>query len=118
MADITAALVKELREVSGAGMMDCKKALSENDGNLESAVDWLRKKGLAAAAKKAGRVAAEGLVAVVAAEKKAVLVEVNSETDFVARNDKFQDFVSTAAKLALNAADIEALKNAKTPEGP
>ena len=118
MADITAALVKELREVSGAGMMDCKKALSENDGNLDSAVDWLRKKGLAAAAKKAGRVAAEGLVAVVAAEKKAVLVEVNSETDFVARNDKFQDFVSTAAKLALNAADIEALKNAKTPEGP
>jgi len=118
MADITAALVKELREVSGAGMMDCKKALSENDGNLDSAVDWLRKKGLAAAAKKAGRVAAEGLVAVVSADKKAVLVEVNSETDFVARNDKFQDFVSTAAKLALNAADIEALKNAKTPEGP
>jgi elongation factor Ts len=118
MAEITAALVKELREVSGAGMMDCKKALSENAGNLESAVDWLRKKGLAAAAKKAGRVAAEGLVAVVPADKKAVLVEVNSETDFVARNDKFQDFVSTAAKLALGAADIEALKNAKTAEGP
>ena len=118
MAEITAALVKERREVSGAGMMDCKKALSENDGNLESAVDWLRKKGLAAAAKKAGRVAAEGLVAVVPADKKAVLVEVNSETDFVARNDKFQDFVSTAAKLALNAGDLEALKNAKTPEGP
>ena len=118
MAEITAALVKELREVSGAGMMDCKKALSENDGNLDSAVDWLRKKGLAAAAKKAGRVAAEGLVAIVSADKRAVLVEVNSETDFVARNDKFQDFVSTAAKLALNAADLEALKNAKTPEGP
>ncbi|HVY99366.1 MAG TPA: translation elongation factor Ts [Dongiaceae bacterium] len=118
MAEITAALVKELREVSGAGMMDCKKALAENGGNLENAVDWLRKKGLAAAAKKAGRVAAEGLVAVVPADKKAVLVEVNSETDFVARNEKFQDFVSTVAKLALGAADIEALKNAKTPEGP
>src|SRR3954451_11327770 len=109
MAEITAALVKELREVSGAGMMDCKKALSENNGNLDEAVDWLRKKGLAAAAKKAGRVAAEGLVAIVPADNKAVLVEVNSETDFVARNDKFQDFVGTAAKLALNAADIEAL---------
>jgi len=117
MAEITAALVKELREVSGAGMMDCKKALSENGGNLESAVDWLRKKGLAAAAKKAGRVAAEGLVAVVPADKKAVLVEVNSETDFVARNDKFQDFVSQVAKAALNAADVEALKNAKLSDG-
>ncbi len=117
MAEITAALVKELREVSGAGMMDCKKALSENGGNLESAVDWLRKKGLAAAAKKAGRVAAEGLVAVVPADKKAVLVEVNSETDFVARNDKFQDFVSQVAKAAINVGDIEALKNAKLPDG-
>ncbi len=93
MAEITAALVKELREVSGAGMMDCKKALSENGGDLEQAVDWLRKKGLAAAAKKAGRVAAEGLVAVVSSDKKGVLVEVNSETDFVARNDQFQGFV-------------------------
>jgi len=118
MAEITAALVKELREVSGAGMMDCKKALSENDGNLESAVDWLRKKGLAAAAKKAGRVAAEGLVAVVPGDKKAVLVEVNSETDFVARNDKFQDFVSATAKKAMDVADLEALKNAKLPDGP
>jgi elongation factor Ts len=117
MAEITAALVKELREISGAGMMDCKKALTENGGDLENAVDWLRKKGLAAAAKKAGRVAAEGLVAVVPADKKAVLVEVNSETDFVARNDKFQDFVSTAAGLALDAADVEALKNAKAPDG-
>jgi elongation factor Ts len=117
MAEITAALVKELREVSGAGMMDCKKALAENGGNLENAVDWLRKKGLAAAAKKAGRVAAEGLVAVVPADKKAVLVEVNSETDFVARNDKFQDFVSAAAKAALDAADVEALKNAKLSDG-
>jgi len=117
MADITAALVKELREISGAGMMDCKKALTENSGDLEASVDWLRKKGLAAAAKKAGRVAAEGLVAVVSGEKKGVLVEVNSETDFVARNDQFQGFVSAVAKQALNAADIEALKNAKLPEG-
>jgi elongation factor Ts len=117
MAEITAALVKELREVSGAGMMDCKKALAENGGNLEQAVDWLRKKGLAAAAKKAGRVAAEGLVAVVPADKKAVLVEVNSETDFVARNDKFQDFVSQVAKAALAANDLEALKNEKLPDG-
>jgi elongation factor Ts len=117
MAEITAALVKELREVSGAGMMDCKKALAENGGNLEQAVDWLRKKGLAAAAKKAGRVAAEGLVAVVSADRKGVLLEVNSETDFVARNDQFQGFVSAAAQQALNAADIEALKNAKLSDG-
>ena len=114
MAEITAALVKELREVSGAGMMDCKKALAENGGNLESAVDWLRKKGLAAAAKKAGRVAAEGLVAVVPAEKKAVLVEVNSETDFVARNDKFQGLVKMIADVALDAgADVDKIKQAK-----
>jgi elongation factor Ts len=117
MAEITAALVKELREVSGAGMMDCKKALAENGGNLEAAVDWLRKKGLAAAAKKAGRVAAEGLVAVVSGDKKGVLLEVNSETDFVARNDQFQGFVSAAAAQALNAGDIEALKNAKLSDG-
>jgi len=117
MAEITAALVKELREVSGAGMMDCKKALSENGGNLEEAVDWLRKKGLSAAAKKAGRVAAEGLVAVVSGDKKGVLVEVNSETDFVARNDQFQGFVSGVAQQALNAGDIETLKNAKLPDG-
>jgi elongation factor Ts len=115
MAEITAALVKELREISGAGMMDCKKALSENGGDLEASVDWLRKKGLAAAAKKAGRVAAEGLVAIVAADKKGVMVEVNSETDFVARNDQFQAFVSGVAKLALDASDIEALKAAKFP---
>jgi elongation factor Ts len=117
MAEITAALVKELREVSGAGMMDCKKALTENNGSLDEAVDWLRKKGLAAAAKKAGRVAAEGLVAVVPADKKAVLVEINSETDFVARNDKFQDFVSAVAKQALEASDAEGLKNSKLPDG-
>jgi elongation factor Ts len=115
MAEVTAALVKELREISGAGMMDCKIALSENAGNLEEAVDWLRKKGLAAAAKKAGRVAAEGLVAIVAGDRKGVMVEVNSETDFVARNDQFQNFVSGVAKLALDTGDIEALKNARFP---
>lgn len=115
MAEITAALVKELREVSGAGMMDCKKALSENGGNLEQAVDWLRKKGLAAAAKKAGRVAADGLVGVVAEGNQGALVEVNCETDFVARNEQFQGFVAAVAKLALKASDIEALKAMQLP---
>lgn len=102
MAEVTAALVKELREKSGAGMMDCKKALTENDGNVEAAIDWLRKKGLAAAAKKAGRVAAEGLVAVVTHENKGAVVEVNSETDFVARNPDFQAFAAAVAKVALD----------------
>ncbi len=115
MAEITAALVKELREKTGAGMMDCKKALGESSGDLESAVDWLRKKGLAAAAKKAGRVAAEGLIGFAVDGKMGALVEVNSETDFVARNDKFQSYVSTVAKLALGAADVEALRNAAYP---
>src|SRR6202000_3020081 len=90
MAEITAALVKDLREKSGAGMMDCKKALSETGGDIESAIDWVRKRGLAAAAKKAGRVAAEGLVGVASEGTKGALVEVNSETDFVARNESFQ----------------------------
>ena len=95
MAAITAALVKDLREKTGAGMMDCKKALTENDGDIEAAVDWLRKKGLAAAAKKSGRVAAEGLVGVASAPQTgAAMVEVNAETDFVARNETFQDFVA------------------------
>ena len=94
MAEITAALVKELRERSGAGMMDCKKALTENAGDIEGAVDWLRKKGLAAAAKKAGRVAAEGLVALAVDGGKGAIVEVNAETDFVGRSDKFQAFVA------------------------
>src|SRR3546814_3693267 len=97
MAEITAALVKELREASGAGMMDCKKALTESGGDLEAAVDWLRKMGLAAAAKKAGRVAAEGLVGVAAEGTRGAVVEVNSETDFVARNESFQDFVRKVA---------------------
>jgi len=103
MAAITAALVKELREKSGAGMMDCKKALTETDGDIEAAVDWLRKKGLAAAAKKAGRVAAEGLVGIAAAGTKAAVVEVNSETDFVARNEIFQAYVAKVANFALEA---------------
>jgi elongation factor Ts len=115
MAEITAALVKELREISGAGMMDCKKALVETSGDLEQASDWLRKKGLAAAAKKAGRVAAEGLVGAVADGTKGALVEVNCETDFVARNEQFQGFVGAVTKLALGATDIEAVKTQKLP---
>jgi elongation factor Ts len=115
MAEITAALVKELREISGAGMMDCKKALVENEGNLEQSVDWLRKKGLAAAAKKAGRVAAEGLVGAVTEGTQGALVEVNCETDFVARNEQFQGFVGAVTKLALGASDVEALKGQKLP---
>ena len=109
MAEISAALVKDLREKTGAGMMDCKKALGETAGNLEEAIDWLRKKGLSSAAKKAGRIAAEGLVAVAAGEKAAAVLEVNAETDFVARNDRFQAYVATAAKLAVAANDIGAL---------
>jgi len=116
MAAITAALVKDLREKTGAGMMDCKKALTETDGDLEGAVDWLRKKGLAAAAKKSGRIAAEGLVGVASAPGKAAVVEVNAETDFVARNETFQAFVETVAKIALEVGeDIEAIKAAAYP---
>jgi elongation factor Ts len=107
MAEITASLVKELREKTGAGMMDCKKALGEVAGDLEKAVDWLRTKGLSAAAKKAGRVAAEGLVGVAASGTKGALVEVNAETDFVGRNEQFQKFVSQVAKAALdNGGDL------------
>src|SRR5262245_20882776 len=115
MAEITAALVKELREISGAGMMDCKKALVENNGDVDQSVDWLRKKGLAAAAKKAGRVAADGLVGIVAEGNQGALVEINCETDFVARNEQFQGFVAAVAKLALKASDIEALKAMQLP---
>src|SRR3982750_877620 len=99
MAEITAALVKELREKSGAGMMDCKKALTETAGDVEGAVDWLRKKGLSAAAKKAGRVAAGGLVGVVSNGTEGAVVEVNAETDFVGRNETFQKFVERTSKL-------------------
>lgn len=101
MANITAAMVKELRDKTGAGMMDCKAALAETDGDIEAAVDWLRKKGLSKAAKKAGRVAAEGLIAVESSGRTAAIVEVNAETDFVARNDAFQAFAREAAKIAL-----------------
>lgn len=113
---VTAALVKELREKTGAGMMDCKKALNETDANLEAAVDWLRTKGLAAAAKKSGRVAAEGLVGVAIAGTRGAVVEVNSETDFVARNDSFQGFVETVTGLVLqHGTDLEALKGIAFP---
>ena len=116
MAEINAALVKELREKTGAGMMDCKRALGEAAGDLEQAVDWLRKKGLSAAAKKAGRVAAEGLVGAVADGRAGALVEVNSETDFVARNESFQGFVKAVTALVLaKGDDIEALKAAPFP---
>ncbi|WP_404713247.1 translation elongation factor Ts [Sphingomonas sp. MMS24-J13] len=118
MADITAAAVKDLRERSGAGMMDCKKALTENGGDMEAAVDWLRAKGLATAAKKSGRVAAEGLVGVAVEGKTGAAVEVNSETDFVAKNDQFQDFVRTVSQLALKTGgDVAALAAAAYPGG-
>ena len=117
MTQSTAALVKELRDKTGAGMMDCKKALSETDGDLEAAVDWLRTKGLAAAAKKSGRVAAEGLVGISAAGRSGAIVEVNSETDFVARNPDFQAFVGTIADLALaNEGDLPTVVGAGYPE--
>lgn len=109
---ITAAQVKELRDSTGAGMMDAKKALTETNGDMEAAVDWLRTKGLAKAAKKSGRTAAEGLVAVVVEAGKGVAIEVNSETDFVAKNAEFQAMVAGIAKAALGAADVDALKAA------
>ena len=109
---ITAAMVKELRESTGAGMMDAKKALTETDGDFEAAVDWLRTKGLAKAAKKSGRVAAEGLVAIAVDGGSAVAVEVNSETDFVAKNAEFQQMVGSFATAALGVADVEALAGA------
>ena len=118
MAEITAALVKELRETTGAGMMDCKKALTENDGDLEASVDWLRSQGLAAAAKKAGRAASEGLVGVATNGTKGAVIELNAETDFVARNDSFQDFAESLVQIALAGdGDVEALKAADHPSG-
>ncbi|MBT5267334.1 MAG: elongation factor Ts [Rhodospirillaceae bacterium] len=114
---VTAAMVKELREKTGAGMMDCKKALTETDGDIEVAVDWLRTKGLAAAAKKSGRVAAEGLVAALTSGTVGAVVELNSETDFVARNDEFQGFVRTLAELSLsNSDDLDAIKALDYPD--
>ena len=118
MADVTAAMVKELREKSGAGMMDCKKALDETSGNMEAAVDWLRTKGLATASKKSSRTAAEGLVGVAVSGTTGTAVEVNSETDFVAKNDQFQNFVRTVTGLALETGvDIAALAAANHPAG-
>tara|TARA_R110000782_G_scaffold78276_4_gene155084 strand:+ start:25011 stop:25952 length:942 start_codon:yes stop_codon:yes gene_type:complete len=119
MAEITAATVKDLRERSGAGMMDCKKALAETNGDVEAAVDWLRAKGLAAAQKKSSRTAAEGLVGVAVSGTKGVAVEVNSETDFVAKNEQFQDFVRKTSEVALKtgAVDADALGAAAYPDG-
>ncbi len=114
MAEVTAALVKELREKTGAGMMDCKRALGDSNGDIETAVDWLRKKGLSAAAKKAGRVAAEGLIGVTTRSAAGALVEVNSETDFVARNEAFQGFVRAVGELAV-AGDGELETLTRTP---
>jgi elongation factor Ts len=113
---VTAALVKELREKSGAGMMDCTQALSETEGDMEAAMDWLRTKGLATAAKKSGRVASEGLVAFAVDGTRGALIELNAETDFVARNTEFQEFASTLATLALAADDIEALGGVDYPD--
>ncbi len=114
MAEISASMVKELREITGAGMMDCKSALGETKGDMQAAIDFLRKKGLAKAAKKAGRVAAEGLIAVTVAGPRGVVVEVNSETDFVARNDMFQGLVKMIGQVALDVGtDVEKIKAAK-----
>jgi elongation factor Ts len=114
MANITASMVKDLRDKTGAGMMDCKTALSETDGEMEAAIDWLRKKGISKAAKKAGRAAAEGLVGVAVGKNAGALVEVNAETDFVARNEEFKSFVKSAADLALKeGGDLEKLLAAK-----
>ena len=118
MAEVTAATVKELRERTGAGMMDCKKALGETGGDMEAAIDWLRTKGLAAAAKKAGRTAAEGLVGVSVRGTRGAVVEVNSETDFVSRNEQFQEFVRGVSELALETGDdVDALLKADWPAG-
>ena len=116
MAEITAAMVRDLREKTGAGMMDCKRALTESGGDAEAAFDWLRKKGLSAAAKKSGRVAAEGLVGVATGQNRAAMVEVNAETDFVARNETFQAAVEAIAKIALEVGeDVEAIRAAPFP---
>ena len=115
---ITAAAVKELRDKTGAGMMDCKAALTETNGDMEAAIDWLRAKGLSKAAKKAGRVAAEGLIAVATSDDRAVMVEVNSETDFVARNPDFQALATSVAHAALSTdGSVEAVRQAKTSDG-
>ncbi len=119
MTQVTPEQIKAIREATGAGMADCRKALVENEGNMEAATDWLRKKGLASAAKKSGRVAAEGLVAVAVEGTKGVIIELNSETDFVSRNEKFQDLVRNTAELAVrhSVGNIDELKNLKDGHG-
>ncbi len=118
MAEITASMVKELRTKTGAGMMDCKKALQENDGDMDAAVDWLRKKGLAAAAKKSGRIAAEGLVAIRTEGNKGAAIELNSETDFVARNEQFQKLASDIVEAAVKIGDdVGAILASDHPQG-
>ncbi len=119
MANVTAAMVKDLREKTGAGMMDCKNALGETEGDIEAAIDWLRKKGLSKAAKKSGRIAAEGLVAIACPRNDGVVVEVNSETDFVARNEDFQTLARNIARRCneTGMTDVEALKAAAYPGG-
>ncbi len=116
MAEISATLVRELREKSGAGMMDCKKALKETNGSIDDAVDWLRTKGLASAAKKAGRVASEGLVGITTKGASGAILEVNAETDFVARNDDFKSFVTNVTDLAIKAGDLDTLKSTAYPD--
>src|SRR5215217_6293034 len=116
MSDITAAMVKDLRDKTGAGMMDCKKALAETNGDMEAAIDWLRAKGIAKADKKSGRAAAEGLIGIASAGTKAVVVELNSETDFVARNDAFQDLVRGIANVAVGTdGSVDAIAAATYP---
>lgn len=117
MAQITAALVKQLREITGAGMMDAKKALEENNGDIEAANDWLRKKGIAKAAKKSSRSASDGLVAIAVQGNKGAVIELNSETDFVARNEEFQGFVKKVAQAALGVSSLDELKAAKLEGG-
>jgi len=119
MTNITADQIKTLRETTGAGMLDCRKALTENAGNMDNAIDWLRKKGLSAAAKKSGRIAAEGLVAIAVEGTKGAIIELNSETDFVARNEQFQQLAGSIAELAVrhSIGDVEELKNSKTGHG-
>ena len=113
---LSASMVKELREKSGAGMMDCKKALIETDGKLEEAVDWLRKQGLSAVAKKSSRVAAEGLIGITIKDNSGAMIEINSETDFVARNELFQNFVKTCSELVLSSKnDVDALQKLPFP---
>ena len=116
MSNISALLVKELRDKTGAGMMDCKNALNENNGEMEASIDWLRTKGLAKAAKKSGRIASEGLIAISSSDEFSSIIEVNSETDFVARNDTFQNVAKTIGALSLKSSDLDNLKSQNVDE--